>query len=171
MDKQNQQLNKEYELLIEENNNLKKRQEILYRKYKELTNSKEYKMGKHLNKLINNPTYIMFFLKKALKYIKKNMSSKEKINASKAVLEKLTLEQLQLKYPTLKRNKDFKLEDFKDIKDLNIGCIMDEFSYLCFKEEARFIQLHPEEWKAQIQNQPIQCLFIESAWRGNQNLW
>ncbi len=58
----------------------------------------------------------------------------------------------------------------KDFKK-NIACIMDEFTFSCFSPEANFLQLTPKNWVAELQDFSADMLFIESAWRGKDNLW
>ena len=55
--------------------------------------------------------------------------------------------------------------------DLKIACILDTFSYECFKYEAVLLQLRLETWKQQIQNMKPHFLFVESAWRGIDDTW
>ncbi len=52
-----------------------------------------------------------------------------------------------------------------------IVCILDEFSYECFKYESRFIQLEPESWKEIIDREKPDLLFVESAWKGKNKKW
>jgi len=57
------------------------------------------------------------------------------------------------------------------IKKINIASVLDTFTYETFKYEANFIQLTPENWKQEISNIKIDFLFVESAWKGKDNLW
>jgi len=53
---------------------------------------------------------------------------------------------------------------------LNVACILDEFSYNCFKNECNLIELNPDNWTS-VLNQEIDFLFVESAWNGNNGAW
>lgn len=67
--------------------------------------------------------------------------------------------------------KDDFTQTLKTIKDFKIACILDDFSYECFKYEADFIQLEPETWKISIDQEKPDLLFIESAWEGKKQKW
>jgi FkbM family methyltransferase len=63
------------------------------------------------------------------------------------------------------------LDSFIKNKELKISCIMDEFTYHCFKPECRLDQLTPNKWKDELESHNPNLLFIESAWRGKDDLW
>ncbi len=48
---------------------------------------------------------------------------------------------------------------------------MDTFSYEVFKPEAELFQLTPQNWKQEIETMQPDMLFVESAWRGKDDLW
>ncbi|WP_447985810.1 methyltransferase domain-containing protein [Nitrospira sp. Nam74] len=54
---------------------------------------------------------------------------------------------------------------------LSIACIMDEFTFSSFQPEARLHQLTPANWRAELETANPDLLFIESAWRGKDELW
>jgi len=54
---------------------------------------------------------------------------------------------------------------------LNIACIMDEFTFGSFQPEAVLHQLTPSNWKGELEASNPDLLFIESAWRGKDELW
>lgn len=55
--------------------------------------------------------------------------------------------------------------------NINIACILDEFSYECFRFEANFIQLGISNWRElMIQYQP-KMFFVEAAWEGYNKEW
>lgn len=45
-----------------------------------------------------------------------------------------------------------------------IACILDDFSYTCFKYEANLIQLDADNWEKTLISEKPDLLFIESAW-------
>ncbi|WP_226686990.1 FkbM family methyltransferase [Stutzerimonas stutzeri] len=54
---------------------------------------------------------------------------------------------------------------------LKIACIMDDFTYGSYQPEAQLQQLTPLGWQAEIEDFQPELLFIESAWRGKDELW
>lgn len=60
---------------------------------------------------------------------------------------------------------------FDKIKDIKMACIMDEFTYQSFSPECRLLQISPDNWKVEMENFKPDIFFIESAWRGKDDLW
>lgn len=56
-------------------------------------------------------------------------------------------------------------------KDLKIAVIMDEFTYSCYAPECEMLQVTPNGFKEEIDAFQPDLLFIESVWRGKDNLW
>jgi len=54
---------------------------------------------------------------------------------------------------------------------LKIACIMDDFTYGSYQPEAKLQQLTPARWQAELEDFQPELLFIESAWRGKDELW
>ena len=52
-----------------------------------------------------------------------------------------------------------------------VAVILDDFSLLAFGEEWSCIQLSPQDWEAQLAAEPVDLLFVESAWAGNGGRW
>lgn len=59
----------------------------------------------------------------------------------------------------------------KDIKDLRVASILDDFSYHSFKEDCEMIRFRPDNWLEIFTKELPQILFVESAWRGNGGSW
>lgn len=55
--------------------------------------------------------------------------------------------------------------------DLRVGVIADEFTTLALQYEWHAVALTPSTWREQIRDQPIDLLFVESAWHGNDDAW
>ncbi len=75
---------------------------------------------------------------------------------------------------TIEKEKRDLTEVFKTDKkthELKIACIMDPFTYGSYSPEALFQQLTPEKWENEIKAFSPDLLFIESAWRGKDELW
>ncbi|MGP5224006.1 glycosyltransferase family protein [Psychrobacter aquimaris] len=56
-------------------------------------------------------------------------------------------------------------------KNVKIAAIMDEFTSFCFDPEADFLHLTPDSWEVEIDYFKPDLLFIESAWKGKDDLW
>lgn len=56
-------------------------------------------------------------------------------------------------------------------KQLKIACVMDEFTFGSYAPEANLLQLTPGNWHAELESFTPEILFIESAWRGKDELW
>ena len=57
------------------------------------------------------------------------------------------------------------------LKSLRVAAVMDEFTELCYKSECTLYQLTPDNWLKEIVCFKPHLLFIESIWRGKDNLW
>ncbi|MGW9414245.1 glycosyltransferase [Arthrobacter cupressi] len=52
-----------------------------------------------------------------------------------------------------------------------IGIIADQFTTEGLLPEAEFVVLEPSTWRGQLEAEPIDALFVESAWEGVDGLW
>ncbi|MCU1567140.1 MAG: glycosyl transferase family 1 [Pseudarthrobacter sp.] len=59
----------------------------------------------------------------------------------------------------------------RELKDLTIGIISDQFTLEGLKGEANLVVLHPDTWRDQLEAQSVDALFVESAWEGIDGLW
>lgn len=55
--------------------------------------------------------------------------------------------------------------------NLKMAAIMDEFTYCCYEPECDIMQITPDNFKEEIDSFAPDLLFIESVWRGKDNLW
>lgn len=55
--------------------------------------------------------------------------------------------------------------------DIKVACILDNFSYECFKYECSLEQLSLPTWKKQIKRLNPHFFFVESAWNGKDDTW
>ncbi|WP_207882637.1 FkbM family methyltransferase [Pseudomonas sp. 30_B] len=58
-----------------------------------------------------------------------------------------------------------------DTKQVRVACVMDEFSHGSYRLECDLKQLTPGHWQEELQAFQPELLFIESAWRGKDDLW
>ncbi|MCT4595562.1 MAG: glycosyltransferase [Anaeromicrobium sp.] len=72
------------------------------------------------------------------------------------------------KYP-YKKNKLKK--DTITIQNLKVACILDDFSYECFKYECNLIPLGSYNWKQTLIKEKPNFLLVESAWTGHNGQW
>lgn len=54
---------------------------------------------------------------------------------------------------------------------LRVASILDVYSQASFKPECDLIAITPEKWREELLDQPIDLLFVESAWHGNDDSW
>ncbi|MFN3767598.1 MAG: glycosyltransferase [Ectopseudomonas guguanensis] len=54
---------------------------------------------------------------------------------------------------------------------VRMACIMDDFTFGSYQPECQLFQLTPANWKAELEAFRPEVLFIESAWRGKDELW
>jgi glycosyltransferase involved in cell wall biosynthesis len=57
------------------------------------------------------------------------------------------------------------------VRQLRMACIMDEFTFSSYNPECLLKQLTPDNWKEELESFWPELLFIESAWRGKDELW
>lgn len=55
--------------------------------------------------------------------------------------------------------------------DLHVATILDTFSHQAFSREFHAHPVRPESWEETLSAHPIQLLFVESAWHGNNDAW
>lgn len=60
---------------------------------------------------------------------------------------------------------------FEQQKKLRVAAVMDEFTYSSYKYECNLHQLTPNHWEQELDEFQPELLFIESAWRGKDDLW
>lgn len=54
---------------------------------------------------------------------------------------------------------------------LRVGVILDDFSALALSFEWDCVHLSPHTWLAQLADNPVDFVFVESAWNGHKKLW
>jgi FkbM family methyltransferase len=57
------------------------------------------------------------------------------------------------------------------LRNLRVACIMDEFTFGAYAPECMLTQLTPADWETELESSTPELLFIESAWRGKDELW
>lgn len=59
----------------------------------------------------------------------------------------------------------------KKLKDIRMAIIADEFTTSTLKREVNLVAPTPENWRQILSAQPVDVLFVESAWAGNSETW
>jgi len=62
-------------------------------------------------------------------------------------------------------------EDAEPRHQVRAGVIADEFTTLALRYEWRAVPLDPGRWREQIASEPLDLIFVESAWHGNDDAW
>ena len=57
------------------------------------------------------------------------------------------------------------------MKDIRVACILDEFSYNCFKYDVNLLPLTQDNYKKQLKEFKPQVLLVESAWNSYDGGW
>ena len=52
-----------------------------------------------------------------------------------------------------------------------VAAILDTFSEYALRHEVDLVLMSPRSWRAQLERRRPVCLFVESAWRGNNGVW
>lgn len=55
--------------------------------------------------------------------------------------------------------------------ELRVGVILDTFSDAMLRYEWQQIRLRKDSWRSQLSTEPLDLLFVESAWQGNDGSW
>lgn len=56
-------------------------------------------------------------------------------------------------------------------RDLRVAAILDDFSRLALGFEWHQIEIRPSDWRERLEAEPVDLLFVESAWHGNGASW
>ena len=59
----------------------------------------------------------------------------------------------------------------ENAKPLRMACVMDAFTYDAYRHECQLLQLTPTRYLAELEAFQPELLFIESAWRGQDDVW
>jgi spore maturation protein CgeB/glycosyltransferase involved in cell wall biosynthesis len=57
------------------------------------------------------------------------------------------------------------------LRDLRVAAVMDEFTFHSFSPECNLLALRPDRWQEQLDEFDPDVVFVESAWRGADELW
>ena len=76
-------------------------------------------------------------------------------------------------YPDPSRFIDFPLPPIPKAKTAGppVAAILDTFSEYSLRHEVNLLLISPTDWLAELEKTPPACLFVESAWSGNNGQW
>ena len=132
-------LQKENKKLKKQNNDLKKKNRSLKKKNKHFESTKAYKIWQKYTKLKDKP--------KSKNNSKNKAKSKDGDFNSKKV--------------------EGKSKEVKNLKDIRVALISDQFTYDSYKYEFTPISLHPKTWKKEMKEGKPDLFFCESTWEGH----
>ncbi|MFM5204627.1 glycosyltransferase [Aeromonas veronii] len=150
----------EQKLLKEKERVLRVRNHLSYRLGHALIQS-----GKSWRELLALPSKLMQLRGDAQSRRQRLATSQQK---AVALLPQLSGELIQLKRELHQLPA---LDTADKLKGLKIACVMDTFTYQSYAPEACLLQLTPYNWQAELEAFVPDMLFIESAWRGKDDLW
>ncbi|AZT84508.1 FkbM family methyltransferase [Marinobacter sp. NP-4(2019)] len=104
-------------------------------------------------RLVRSPVYIRALLKHRL-------SDESRLAVNPSIVPPRNLN--ALKTDTLQT---------KSSKELRVACIMDDFTWSSYAPECQLNQLTPANWRVELEECQPELLFVESAWRGKDQLW
>lgn len=56
-------------------------------------------------------------------------------------------------------------------RDLRVAVVLDDFSRLALSYEWQQVEVTPDDWRRTLEAEPVDLLFVESAWAGNGGAW
>ncbi|BFU77531.1 hypothetical protein ALC152_07460 [Arcobacter sp. 15-2] len=119
--------------------------------------SASYQLGHLLIHEIKNPKVFLTAPKRIYEIWKNKSTKKETLKSLSKTNKKLIHKE---KIPFDKSNSELKM-----------ASIMDEFTYNSFKYECNLLQITPNDWKNELKSFKPDLVFIESAWKGKDDLW
>lgn len=110
--------------------------------------------------------------KKIAKQISKIHALREKIHRFLTpVISSDTLGQQSQNTISVRPQWSYAATEVRNLQELKVAGIMDEFTLECFRPECQLLELVPDTWKEQIDGFKPDLLFLESAWQGKDGLW
>ena len=158
-------MNEDYDYLTEKYRNLELEDKVdKLKKENKTVNKKNFQLNKeNLNlKEENNKLFKKnqhFKSTKAYKVWKKYAAIKDKIFPNK---DNRSLNNKETK----KANLDFSNKPIKNLKDIKVAIIADQFTYDSYKYEFKAILINPDDWKEKFKIYKPDIFFCESAWDG-----
>ena len=131
-----------------------------------------------LGGLVKLPVRLLRLYQKANKQRQQNEQKLLANEPLKALLPPASIAQdenylkLPIELPTTEQSRTTLLRHAdQPVSRLKVACVMDEFTFGSYRYECDLMPLTPTNWKAEIEGFGPELLFIESAWRGKDDLW
>ncbi|AQS50886.1 hypothetical protein PAEH1_03635 [Paenalcaligenes hominis] len=62
-------------------------------------------------------------------------------------------------------------KNIKRLEQITLGLIADQFTTDTLASAVKVVLLSPENWREELAQQPVDAMFVESAWKGNGWQW
>ncbi|MDP3034345.1 MAG: FkbM family methyltransferase [Methanobacteriaceae archaeon] len=139
-------------------NNLKKQNNELERSLKLYKSRKIIRITDNFWKLYYFPKSILIKIFKTQKNSFKAQNEKKVVYSPKEETNILSNKKIEAS----KKNP----RTIKELKNIKVATILDEFSYNCFKHEFYAIPIEPDNWLEKFENEKPDIFLCESAWSG-----
>ncbi|MBC5851938.1 glycosyltransferase [Vibrio metschnikovii] len=116
-----------------------------------------------LKELINNPEERERLGKAARKWIEKERTWNQVTSDYSSFIDNLL--QQQIKSTAERECKS------KSLDQITLGLIADQFTTDTLASAVKVVRLSPDNWQQELLQQPIDAMFVESAWKGNDWQW
>ncbi|MGL5354850.1 MAG: CgeB family protein, partial [Clostridium sp.] len=83
----------------------------------------------------------------------------------------ISLKNKDIIYESNSNNKNYEKRKIKNVSDVKIACILDEFSQSSFSKECEMITFTPKNFVEVLENNRPDFLLVESAWKGINGSW
>ena len=113
---------------------------------------------------------VTYQVQKAWKSYKEN-NLKDALKFFSEAAEKLGVDNFKANIKIIERKLGINSIQQMVITPVRVAAIMDTFTSECYSPECNLIHLRPECWEQQIQRFNPDFIFIESAWKGIDELW
>ena len=139
--------------------------------------SLSYRLSADLAKVIRSPLKAIYLPKRILGYFRLYRKRRRtlKFSESTKIESRPNVVTPSLKASFIKpKRTELNFDHVKmssDSHELKVASIMDEFTASSFFPECKLLQLTPEGWHKELQQSKVDLLFVESAWRGKDDLW
>ncbi|WP_078429740.1 glycosyltransferase family protein [Alkalihalobacterium alkalinitrilicum] len=188
----NENTNKKYNELLDKYNTIRQERDNRQRQIEKLEksivdqkNTLRFRMGDEIASALLKPSFRTLFLPFTI--TKMMLEGAQNVNARNNRKKRKKGNQPQVRKNVSTNNnyglagRDRELNKIKSFKshtltkqnrpDVKVACILDNFSYECFKYECTLEQLRRETWEEQIEQLNPDFLLVESAWHGVDMTW
>lgn len=116
-----------------------------------------------LKELIANPSECERLGKAARQWIEKERTWNQVSSHYSSFISALLQQQV-------KTRSEHKVQG-KKLEQITLGLIADQFTTDTLASAVKVVKLSPDNWRQELNQQPINAIFVESAWKGNDWQW